>query len=337
MAIEVGIIGCGGMGKIHARHLAALPGARLRAYADPRAGAAMALLDEHGGGYVAEDANRLLADDGLDAVFICTHHHLHHPLCIQAAHAGKHVLVEKPLALTVRECEEIEAAVEAAGVKLVVGFMARFSPFVERLKAAVPRPLVSVGQLIDPRWPDISWANDPVEGGGNVLSQGCHCFDLLAWLHESEPVTVYAGGGNLHHPALPITDAVAATLHFASGAVSSAVVGDVGRPAVAGKSFYELFGGDRTATLAGFYDDPILRCWNAEPASMTMADLPEAERSYDHAHGYPQMVRAFIEWAAGGDRPPQAALAHDGARATRIAAAAIESARSGQPQSLRPQ
>jgi myo-inositol 2-dehydrogenase/D-chiro-inositol 1-dehydrogenase len=334
MAIEVGIIGCGGMGRLHARHLAALPGVRLRAYADPREEAARALLEQHGGYYVAEDADRLLADDGLDAVFICTHHHLHHPLCLQAARAGKQILVEKPLALTVRECEEIEAAVEAAGVKLMVGFMARFSPFVERLKAAVPQPLVSVGQLVDPRWPDTSWANDPVEGGGNVLSQGCHCFDLLAWLHESEPVSVYAGGGNLHHPALLIADAVVATLRFANGAVSSAFVGDVGHPAVAGKAFYELFGGDRTGTLAGFYDDPVLRCWNAEPASMTMADLPEAERNSHHAHGYPQMARAFIEWVAGGEQPPQAALARDGTRATRIAAAAIESARTGQPCAL---
>jgi hypothetical protein len=110
----------------------------------------------------------------------------------------------------------------------------------------------------------------------------------------------------------------------------SAIVGDFGRPVVAGKAFYELFGGDRTGTLAGFYDEPVLRCWNAEPANMTMADLPEGERSHDHAHGYPQMDRAFIEWVAGGERSAQAALACDGTRATRIGAAAIASARTGQ-------
>lgn len=332
--IQVGIIGCGGMGKLHARNLAGLPNARLRAYADPREEAARALLDAYGGDYIAAEAGRLFADDGLDAVFICTHHHLHHPLCLQAAAAGKQILVEKPLALTVRECEEIEAAVEAAGVKLMVGFMARFSPFVERLKAAVPRPLMSLGQLVDPRWADTSWANDPVAGGGNVLSQGCHCFDLLAWLHNSEPVDVFAGGGNLHHPALPITDAVAATIRFANGTAACAVVSDLGKPVVAGKAFYELFGGDRTATLVGFYDDPKLCCWNTEPATMTMADLPEPDRNYNAAHGYPQMARAFIDWVAGGSVPPQAALARDGTRATRIGVAACESARTGQLQPL---
>src|SRR5438445_1767157 len=128
--------------------------------------------------------------------------------------------------------------------------------------------------------------------------------------------------------------AVVATLNFASGAVASAVVGDFGRPALAGKAFYELFGGDRTGTLAGFYDDPVLRCWNAEPASMTMADLPEAERNSDYAHGYPQMARAFIAWVAGGGAPPPAGPARDGTRATRIGAAAIQSARTGQPCAL---
>jgi predicted dehydrogenase len=332
--VSIGIIGCGGMGKTHARNLAKLPGVRIRGYADPRLETAEALRQECGGEVVVPEAERLLEDREVDLVFVCTHHHLHEPLCVAAAQAGKHVFVEKPLALTIEACEAVQQAVESAGVKLMVGFQARFSPFVEKMKELVPRPMVTVGQLVDPRWGDTSWANDPVEGGGNVLSQGCHLFDMMYWLNESEPVLIHAEGGNFHHPRIPITDGIVATLRYANGAVGSAINGDFGAPALAGKAFYELFGGDRTVTLARYYGEPELHGWKTELERMTVADLPPELQSHNGAHGYPQMVNAMIAWVADGTEPRQAAKARDGVRATAMGVKAIESIRTGQPQKL---
>ena len=117
-----------------------------------------------------------------------------------------------------------------------------------------------VGQLVDPRWGDESWANDPIEGGGNVLSQGCHLFDAMYWLAGAEPVTIHAEGGNLTHPKIPeITDSVVATIRFANGCVASAINGDFGTPALAGKAFYELFGETNTATLYSYYGTPAIK------------------------------------------------------------------------------
>jgi myo-inositol 2-dehydrogenase / D-chiro-inositol 1-dehydrogenase len=332
--VSVGIVGCGGMGRTHTRNLAKLPGVRIRGYADPRLEAARALQQECGGEIVAAEAERLLEDREVDLVFICTHHHLHEPLCVAAAQAGKHVFVEKPLALTIEACEAVRQAVESAGTKLMVGFQARFSPFVDTMKELVPRPMVTVGQLVDPRWADSSWANDPVEGGGNVLSQGCHLFDMMYWLNESEPVMIHAEGGNLHHPGLAINDGVVATLRYANGAIGSVINGDFGAPALAGKAFYELFGGDRTVTLARYYDKPELYGWNTGIERMTIDDLPPGLRDHGGAHGYPQMVNALIAWVADGLEPRQAAKARDGVRATALGIKAFESIRTGQAQAL---
>ena len=156
--VGVGLIGCGGMGSHHARNLAEIEGAHLRAFADVRSEAAQQLQTEVGCDYCTTDPRDLFNDDLVDVVLICTHHDLHVPLAIEAAEAGKQIFVEKPLALTIEGCEQIEAAIARAGVKLMAGFQARFSPFIAKLKEVIPTPLVIVGQLVDPRWGDDSWA-----------------------------------------------------------------------------------------------------------------------------------------------------------------------------------
>jgi myo-inositol 2-dehydrogenase/D-chiro-inositol 1-dehydrogenase len=146
--VGVGIIGCGGMGSHHARNLSKIEDAHLRGFADVRPEAGEKLRSEVGCDYSTTDPGALLDDDQIDVVLICTHHDLHLPLAIQAAEAGKQIFVEKPLALTIEACEQIEAAVERAGVKLMAGFQARFSPFMAKLKEVIPEPLVIVGQTI---------------------------------------------------------------------------------------------------------------------------------------------------------------------------------------------
>ena len=165
------------------------------------------------------DPQDLFNDDLVDVVLICTHHDLHVPLAIEAAEAGKQIFVEKPLALTIEGCEQIEAAVERTGVKLMTGFQARFLALHCQTQRGDSNPRLS---LSDSSWirggAMIVWANDPIEGGGNVLSQGCHLFDAMCWLAGAEPTTVYAEGGNLTHPKIPeITDSVVATIRFANG------------------------------------------------------------------------------------------------------------------------
>ena len=333
--VEVGLIGCGLMGSQHARNLVEIEGANLRALADVNLDAAKRLKQEAGGKYCTPNPQDLFNDEKIDLILICTHHHLHFPFAIQAAEAGKDIFVEKPLALTIKECEQIESTVKHMGVKLMVGFQARFSPFMKKLKQSVPNPLVIVGQMVDPRWGDDSWANDPIEGGGNVLSQGCHLLDAVCWLAGSEPISIYAEGGNFTHPKIPeITDSVVSTIRFASGCVASVIIGDFGSPALVGKGFYELFGGDKTATLSGYYNIPQIKFWGIEPQTFTMNDLPIGFRNSSAAHGYVGQMEALIGWVGSGTDPTDAAKVGDGLRATKLAAKAIEAIKSQVPQKM---
>jgi predicted dehydrogenase len=337
-ALRVAILGCGNMGRTHARSLKRLPDAEVALLVDPSGPSIERLRRdaELPDTPAAADPDAAFGDPRIDAVVIATHHDLHPPLAVAAARAGKHILIEKPLALTSGGCREIEAAVNDAGVQFVVGFQARHCPLVRRAHEAIPRPRVLVGQMIDPRWGDSSWAQHPVTGGGNVLSQGVHTFDLLCHLAGDEPVAIHAEGGAFtHDPATTeVIDTVVATIRFGGGAVASVTIGDFGASHWAGKSFYQLFdAAGRSATLHGYYAG--LRLGHGrESTDMMQADLPPQES--DDPYGYAAEMAEFVACAREGRPPDTAAGLHDGVRATQLALAAFESIRTGRTITLAP-
>jgi predicted dehydrogenase len=95
--------------------------------------------------------------------------------------------------------------------------------------------MLTVAHVIDDLWPEGFWANDPVKGGGNVLSEGCHIVDLVLHLHPAPAIRVYAEGGNRQHRTLNIVDTIALTLAFSDGSVANVSIGDVGQPPHASK------------------------------------------------------------------------------------------------------
>jgi predicted dehydrogenase len=107
----------------------------------------------------------------------------------------------------------------------MTGFKMRYYPSVARAKEFIPSPLITMGQMMDARWPDDFWANDPLRGGGNVLSQGCHTMDLVCHLNGTKPVRIFAEGGNYTHRGRAIVDNIVATIRFDNGAVASVVQG----------------------------------------------------------------------------------------------------------------
>ena len=204
--LGLGLIGCGAMGRVHASCVAGIPHARFIAYADVIEDSAVALLDEFGGEYATIDSDRILADDRVEAVYIATRHDSHAPLAIRAAEAGKHIFVEKPIALSFEECQAVDEAVKKHGVYLMPAFKMRYYPLVRKAHDFIPNPQVVVGQMMDARWPDDHWAQDPVQGGGNVHSPGCHTTDLIRYFAGCEPRKVWAVGGSVTHPGHPCID-----------------------------------------------------------------------------------------------------------------------------------
>ena len=152
-------------------------------------------------------------------MYVATRHDLHYAVARAAVEAGKAVFVEKPMTLTVKDARELAEAVERRGVLLTVGFNRRFSPHAARLKElldpiASPRTLVyrvNAGAL-----PPEHWLLDPVEGGGRLLGEGVHFFDMLRFLAGADPVRVLPVS-----PAGRERDEAIVAIEFANGSIGT--------------------------------------------------------------------------------------------------------------------
>jgi predicted dehydrogenase len=315
---RAGLLGCGAMGRVHTACLAELEGMAMVAFCDVVGERAEALCREAGGEYATTEAERVLEDPSLDLVYICTQHDTHAAYCMAAARAGKHMLCEKPLALTVEACQAIGRAVEETGVWLMTGFKLRYYALVQQVRALVPHPLLVTMQMMDNRWPADHWANDPVQGGGNVLSQGVHSCDLLRYLAGGEPRVVYGAGGNYYQPS-GVVDNLAAVYRFENGTVGSLVQGDAACPSLVSKFYLQLFGEDRSATLSNRL------CTLTYQETGRPAVVYQGQES-----GFLEENRAFRDALNRGEGMP---IDHrDGLMATLMVLQAFRSLETGQPQ-----
>ena len=319
--LQIAIIGCGSMGEIHAQCLSRIDHVTLRGFCDADEQRAHSLCAKFKGVYATTDPEKVLCDDTVDAVYICTHHDTHSALAIRAADQHKHVMVEKPLALTLQECYEVGNAVEKYGITLMTGFKMRYYPSVARVKKFISSPLVTMGQMMDARWPDDFWANDPLKGGGNVLSQGCHTMDLVCHLNGAKPVRIYAEGGNFTHGGKAIVDNIVATIRFDNGAVASVVQGDSGQTPFVSKFSFQVTDGRKTAHLRN------------RLKTVTLFDGENTNEVTDpEEYGFPEENADFVRSLLNKTPPP---ITHvDGLRATLLILKAFESLKTGLPQTL---
>ncbi|MCX6387407.1 MAG: bi-domain-containing oxidoreductase, partial [Solirubrobacterales bacterium] len=136
---------------------------------------------------VSESADALLEDSGVDAVVIATRHSTHATQSARALRAGKHVLVEKPLALTAEQLEEVISAANESSGSLTVGFNRRFSPFLQQAKDFLSGegPMIAVYRVASGQLATDNWNHDIDVGGGRLHGEGCHFLDSLAFLTGS--------------------------------------------------------------------------------------------------------------------------------------------------------
>src|SRR6185503_10526596 len=222
------IVGAGMVARYHATAIGRMPGARLVAICREdvaRADAAAAQF-----GVPCETSyDALLARGDVDAVCVCTPSGLHAAQAIAAARAGKHVLVEKPMALTLGDADAMITACASAGVRLGVALQRRTEPAYQAVHTAVVAGLLGqpiLGLALIPyhrtqayydsaRWRG-TWAED---GGGALMNQGIHIADLLLWF-MGDVEEVQARVATVSH-AIEVEDDLAATLRFRSGALGS--------------------------------------------------------------------------------------------------------------------
>ncbi|MBY8880301.1 Gfo/Idh/MocA family protein [Actinacidiphila acidipaludis] len=224
------LAGAGVIGQVHARLIAALPGhADLAVVVDTDEDRARKLATEYGCAAVADLAEACARPD-VDAVAVCLPSGLHADAAVLALRAGKHVLVEKPLDVTLAAADRITEAERASGRTVGVISQRRFQPapaFVHRAIADGRLGRITSGIAESTFWRGQDYYDSggwrgtlAGDGGGALMNQGIHAVDLLLWM-MGEPVEVQAYAGRLAHERIDVEDTVAATVRFASGAIGT--------------------------------------------------------------------------------------------------------------------
>jgi UDP-N-acetyl-2-amino-2-deoxyglucuronate dehydrogenase len=227
MSIGFGIIGCGTIAHFHARAIADVRGAKLVACYD-RIPAAADKLAEATGCRAYHDLDAMLADPKVEVVTIGTPSGAHLEPALAAARAGKHVIVEKPLEITLRRCDQIIEACGKAGVVLSTIFQSRFHESSGELKRAIEQGRfgrLTIGDAIvkwhrsQDYYDSVAWRGGwELDGGGALMNQAIHSVDLLAWL-MGPIVEVRAKTALLAHERIAVEDVALATVTFANGAL----------------------------------------------------------------------------------------------------------------------
>jgi myo-inositol 2-dehydrogenase/D-chiro-inositol 1-dehydrogenase len=227
--ISIGIVGAGRMGSTHARLIASsMPEARLAGIADVNLDAARRLAAQLGDPPVFASIDDLLDAPSLDAVLIATSSNRHLEAIRAAAAAGKDILCEKPIALTLADTDAAIEAVAAVGVRLQVGFMRRWDADYARARSRIAsgslgRPVLFKSLQFDAEPPPPAFA-DPTVSGGIMVDMGIHEFDLARWLMEDEVAEVHAYGSSVAHPELAEVgdvDSAVVNLRFGAGATGT--------------------------------------------------------------------------------------------------------------------
>jgi inositol 2-dehydrogenase len=197
--IKVCVVGMGRAGKIHAENfLNKIEGAKLVGVVDPIESIAKQSSQKLGVPYWL-DSKAAIKAKAFDALVICTPSNTHSRLIVEAAGTGKHILCEKPLALSLTEAEEALKSVKSEGIKLQVGYVRRFDKYYSEAKQRIDEgeignPLIFKNTARDPFLPS-GWIADPSLSGGIFLDMLSHDFDLARWLMGKEIKEVEARGG----------------------------------------------------------------------------------------------------------------------------------------------
>lgn len=313
---NIAIIGCGDMGRVHAACLSQLEPVRLYAFCDQDPERTGALQRQYPDAIVTSQPEQIFADRQVDVVYIATHTGSHKALCLAAIQAHKHLMIEKPVALTAADARAIWQAVHSSGLTAMVALKFRFYQLVQKARRLMPEPFMVSVQVMDDPWPPDFWANDPQVGGGNVISQGVHGADLLRFLAGAEPDTVFAMGGNYHQPT-GVVDNLSATFRFRNGCAGTLVVGDCGQPPGLSKFMVQIFGALGTSVLSNRLSQ--MQFHERETATVQLFSGPE--------DGFSVENRTLIQILNGEIAP--ISTVWDGFVAQAMIEAAIQSAKTG--------
>lgn len=335
MTQRIAIVGAGAIGSVHARLASSLgDDGTLAAIIDTDPARARSLADEYGVAAftTAADAYR---EEAIDLVAVCTPSAYHADAAVEALEAGLHVIVEKPIDISLAAADRVIAAERSSNRTVSVISQRRFQLAASYIHEAIGRG--ELGRITSgtvesaffrPQeyYSSGDWRGTAaVDGGGALMNQGIHALDLLLWM-LGEPVSVSARVGRLAHEGIEVEDVAGATIEFAGGAIGVLLASTAAFPGLPVRMAVHGDGG--TAVM----ENDALSFFSSSSAPAPAADLlverdvPAGWSDVDVAHRrqYLDVLHAIRD-----GRPPAITTA-DGRRALQIVLAVYESARTGQ-------
>lgn len=225
--LNIGVIGCATMAQVHMQAIKQLLNARLTAVCDVNEELLRETADKFGVGLAVTDYRKLLESPEVDAVVIVTPDQLHREMTLAALDAGKHVLCEKPMALTMEDCKAMIQAAKKAETKMMVGQICRYTPGFMAAKELIDRGEIGELFFVETEYAhdyakiDMPWRLDPLRHG--FLGGGCHAVDLARWI-AGDPVEVF---GYANHKMLnnyPTDDCTIAVMKFPNDVIGKVFV-----------------------------------------------------------------------------------------------------------------
>lgn len=351
--LKTALIGCGKAGRLHANALKRIPESEFVAVCSANV--------EHARSFAAEFGVRayarledLLAESGAEMITVATPHPRHADAAVQAARAGLHVLVEKPLAASLADCDRMLAAAREAGRTLGTLCQRRFYAPCRRIHEAIAagkigRPILGAVTLCG--WRDAAYyRSDPWrgtwvgEGGGVLVNQAPHQLDLLLW-YLGPVEELYGGWANFNHPTIEVEDTAVATLRFRNGGLGTILVSNAQNPALYGR--VQVHGSNGASVgvqtdggamfIAGvtpIAEPPVNDLWTVRGEEHLLAEWRRQDtelfgRIAPTEHFHHEQIREFIQAVLAG-RPPLV-TGEDGRRTVELFTAIYQSQRERRP------
>ncbi|NLC56162.1 MAG: Gfo/Idh/MocA family oxidoreductase [Armatimonadetes bacterium] len=321
------------MGAGHAVGYVNNPHTELRAVCDLNLESAQRLAAAHGAAVATANWEELLRRDDIQIVSVATPDPLHAPMTVACLEAGKHVLCEKPMALTLPECEEMIAAADRTGKLLMVGQVCRFAPGFRLTKHLIERGEIGELFFVESEYAHDythavgagNWRKDPKIKREPFVGGACHAVDLVRWI-AGNMVECFAYSNHKVLTDWPVDDCTIATYKFENGVIGK-VMCSIGckRPYTMRSVFYGSKG-----TIISDNTSPSIQLYTQDlPTTLDWITLPVNLASHNVAAEIDELVACIVEGR------PLATDGREGARTVAACRAAVESAATGKPVAVR--
>ncbi|MDQ1638095.1 MAG: hypothetical protein QOF62_1434 [Pyrinomonadaceae bacterium] len=277
--VGIGLIGAGGYAQKVLLPNFKAAGAEFCSIASASGVSARDVGTKYGFARFVSDAQTVIDDEAANLIVIATRHGSHAALATQALERGKHVFVEKPLALNDAELDSVVDAAERSAGQLLVGFNRRFSALAVSAKEVFQNrqsPLSILYRVNAGRIPRDHWTQDPNEGGGRIIGEVCHFIDLMQFLTGAAPTTVFAQAVGGDQGNIISEDSIFITLQFADG--SNGVVAYLAEgDATLQKEHIEIFGEGKTFVIEDFRSARLYAGGREKKETLRQQDKGQAE------------------------------------------------------------